>query len=158
MLGSLTGLVAFVASLGVMFFLVPTKYIGRYLWIGLIGGMGLAVLLNIVMQNVLGYWQFHDVDILYLSRVPMFLAGVWAPLVVVFAYLVRTSRSLYLTGLIIGAFAAAASFAHWFMIIQGTLVYQNWTLLGTFILAAILHSGLFYYVHLATEAEKAAFR
>lgn len=158
MLGSLTGLVAFVASLGVMFFLVPMKYIGRYLWIGLIGGLGLAILLNIVMQNVFAYWLFQDVDILYMTRIPIFLAAVWAPLVITFSYLVRTSKNLYQTGLIIGVFSATASVAHWFMIIQGTLVYQNWSLLGTFLIAAVLHLVLFYYVHLSVEAEKASFR
>lgn len=158
MLGSLTGIVIFIAGLGVMFLVVPGKYVGRYVWFGLIGGLGMAIVLTSVMQNILGYWQFHDVDILYLSRVPIFLAGVWAPLVMAFAYLVRASKSLYLTGLIIVVFAAAASMAHWFMLIQGTLVYQNWTLLGTFGLAFILHGVLFYYVHLATEAEQASFR
>lgn len=158
MLGNLTGLVAFICSLGLMYFLVPGKAAGRLFWMGLIGGFGVAIVLNLIAQNLLAVWRFYDVDLVSVYGAPLFLSAVWGPLVITFCHLFTKSSNFYITALLIGGFSAVTSLAHWFMIIQGTLVYENWSLLATFLLAVGLHAAIGYYRNLAEEAQRASFR
>lgn len=158
MLGSVTGLVAFVGGVAVMLLAVPGKFIARYLWLGLVGGWGVALLLILVLQNVLEVWRFQDVDLLYLGQVPLFLSAVWVPLVIAFGHLVTVSRGWRSVALLIGVFSLMAGLAHWFMLAQGTLIYHRWSLWHTVGLAAVIHAGLAYYLHLQADARRATFR
>lgn len=154
MFGIFTGPVAFIGTAVLMMLVVPRTYIQRYVWMGLVGGLLLAVLLLIIMQNILDFWIFSDIDLLYFYNTPMSLAAVWMPLVIMFSYFVNAGNSnLTRSAALIGAFALLATIAHWFMLTEGLLVYRNWSLVYTFILAGVIHAMLYVYLQLANQAK-----
>lgn len=154
MFGIFTGPVAFIGTAVLMMLVVPRTYIQRYVWMGIVGGLLLAVLLLIIMQNILGFWIFSDIDLLYFYNTPMSLAAVWMPLVIMFSYFVNAGNSnLTRSAALIGAFALLATIAHWFMLTEGLLVYRNWSLVYTFILAGVIHAMLYVYLQLANQAK-----
>jgi type IV secretory pathway TraG/TraD family ATPase VirD4 len=154
MFGTFTGPVAFIGTAVLMMIAVPRTCIQRYVWMGIVGGLFLAVLLLAIMQNVLSFWIFTDIDLLYFYNIPMSLAAVWLPLVIMFSYFVNAGNSnLTRSAALIGSFALLAAIAHWFLLTEGLLVYRNWSLVYTFILAGAIHAMLYAYLQLANQAK-----
>lgn len=154
MFGTFTGPLAFIGAAVLMMIVVPRTCIQRYVWMGIVGGLLLAVLLLIIMQNVLGFWIFTDIDLLYLYNTPMSLAAVWLPLVIMFSYFVNAANSNPTrSAALIVAFALLATIAHWFLLTEGLLVYRSWSLVYTFILAGVIHAVLYAYLQLANQAK-----
>lgn len=151
MVGSLTGPASFVGMVIVMLFMVPRVEITRFLWMGLVGGLFLAILLLSIMQNLLGFWIFGDVDFLYLYNIPIALSAVWMPMVITFSYLVSLGvHNMARIAALIVIFASIPVIAHWFLLTQGLLVYIHWSLIHTFMLASAIHVMLYGYLYLSS--------
>lgn len=154
MFGSFTGLAAFIGTAVLMAIVVPQIYIKRFLWMGVVGGVILAILLLSIMQNFLGFWIFGSLDLIYLFNIPIFLSAVWMPLVIMFSYFVSASiNQLFRIAALIGVFALIATISHWFLLSEGLLVYNNWSLIYTFILASAIHVMLYAYLLLASQVQ-----
>lgn len=152
MFGNFTGLAAFIGTAVLMAFIVPQMYIKRFLWMGVVGGVLLAILLLSTMQNLLGLWIFGSIDLVYLYNTPILLSAVWMPLVIMFSYFVSTGyNQLFRNAMLIGTFALIATVSHWLLLSEGLLVYRNWSLLYTFILASVIHVMLYAYLQLANR-------
>ena len=88
------GPVLFLILMVIMFILVPKERIKRFTMLGLVGGFGVALLLVALMQNLWHFWSFHQVDLLYIFKIPILLSAAWFPLEVIFAHLlIRISSS-----------------------------------------------------------------
>lgn len=152
MFGSFTGLAAFIGTAVLMAIVVPQMYIKRFLWMGVVGGVLLAIILISIMQSLLGLWIFGSIDLVYLNNTPIFLSAVWLPLVIMFSYFVSTSNNhLFRVAILIGTFALIATISHWLLLSAGLLVYRNWSLIYTFILASVIHVMLYAYLQLANQ-------
>jgi len=153
MFGNFTGPVAFIGTAVLLLFVVPRTCIQRYVWMGIVGGLLLALLLLIIMQNILSFWIFTDIDLVYFYNTPLSLAAVWIPLVIMFSYFVNAGNSNPIrSAALIVAFALFATIAHWFLLTEGLLVYRNWSLVYTFMLAGAIHIMLYAYLQLANQA------
>lgn len=154
MFGNLTGPVAFIGTAVLMMIVVPRTCIKRFLWMGIVGGLLLAVLLLIIMQNLLNLWVFTNIDLVYFYNTPISLAAVWMPLVIMFSYFVNADNNqLTRSAALIVAFALLATAAHWVLLTEGLLTYRNWSLIYTFILAGVIHIILYAYLQLANQAK-----
>jgi hypothetical protein len=154
MFGNLTGPAAFLGAATLMLIIIPQEYIKKFLWMGIVGGFVLAILLLSIMQNVFGFWRFGDVDVVYIYNIPLTLSAVWIPLVIMFSYLVSTSRHHPVRiAALVAVFAAIAAISHWFLLTQGLLFFRNWSLLYTLILAMIIHVILYAYIQLASQVK-----
>lgn len=152
MLGNFTGPAAFVGMVILMLLVVPLKPMKRFLWMGVIGGFGLALVLLSIMQSLLGFWMFLDVDLVYINNIPVTLSAVWLPMVIIFSYFVSAGiNNTARTAAIIAVFALIPVIAHWLLLTQGLLLYSNWSLLYTFMLALAIHIMLYAYLHLASQ-------
>lgn len=155
MFGSITGPAAFVGMVVLMLIAVPQICIKRFIWMGIIGGFVLAILILSIMQNLLGFWQFLNVDLVYLSNIPISLSAVWMPLVIMFSYFLSTGiNNITRIVAMIAIFASIPVIGHWFLLNQGLLVYRDWSLTYTFILASAIHVMLYFYLHLASQAKQ----
>lgn len=146
MLGIFTGLTAFIASTGLLLLALPRKETGQFWRVGLVGGFGTALLLTYLMSNIFGFWKFVAGDII-LGGIPLFLAATWLPLVIMYCYFVSKSREILHLILATAGFAALATAAHWYFIRTDILIYSGWSLLYTFILAAVIHTAVLYYLY-----------
>lgn len=155
MFGSITGPAAFVGMVVLMLIAVPQIYIKRFIWMGIIGGFVLAILILSIMQNLLGFWQFLNIDLVYLSNIPISLSAVWMPLVIMFSYFLNTGiNNITRIVAMIAIFASIPVIGHWFLLSQGLLVYRDWSLTYTFILASAIHIMLYFYLNLASQAKQ----
>jgi hypothetical protein len=152
MFGTLTGPIAFIISIVLMFLQVPGKDIMRFWKVGLVGGLGVAIALTFTMHNLFSFWNFFRTDVI-LFGVPIFLSAAWMPLVIAYSYLVSISRNNYHIALIIAAFALIASAAHWFLLSEDMLIYIHWSVLYTFILSVAIHLVLLYYLYSTKQLE-----
>ncbi|MBP2662065.1 MAG: hypothetical protein H6Q71_13 [Firmicutes bacterium] len=146
MLGIFTGPLFFFVGVGILYILVPKKGISRFWGMGLVGGLGLALVLTYLMHNVFGYWSFFGGDIA-LAGMPLFLSAAWIPLVILYCYWTSQSNEFYQIALAIGVFAFFAAVVHWYYLRQGMLVYVGWNVLYTFTLSLIIHAALYYYLY-----------
>jgi hypothetical protein len=153
MFGTLTGPIAFIISIVLMFLQVPGKDIMRFWKVGLVGGLGGAIVLTFTMHNLFSFWSFYRADVI-LFGVPLFLSAVWMPLVIAYSYLISISRNIYHISLIIAGFALIASAAHWFLLSEDMLVYVRWSVWYTFILSVAIHMVLLYYLYSTNRLEE----
>ncbi len=145
---NLVGPILLSAAAAALFLLMPRERIRRLLPFGIVFGAGLGVVLIAVMQELLGYWEFRQIDFLTARGIPLSIAFTWLPVEVLFAhYLVELRRpeSRFLLWFIIGA--AVVIFQHLF-ILNGMLIFRDWTLLDSAFLALALHLGLVVVLHL----------
>ncbi len=147
-LRNLVGMLLLIAMLGLLFLLVPRGGIRRLLPYGVVFGAGLGLVFIVVMQSLLGYWEFRDIDFLTVRGVPLLLAFTWLPLEILFAYyLVELRRPAAKILLWIAVGAAVTAIQHLF-VLNSMLVFRDWTLLDSFFLALAAHVGLAVVLHL----------
>ncbi|MDO9534622.1 MAG: hypothetical protein Q7J85_04650 [Bacillota bacterium] len=131
MFENLIGPGLFVISFFFMFLVVPWERIKTLLPLGLIGGLGVALILLYLMQNILGFWVFNQVDVINIIRIPLFLSLAWLPFVIAFSHLIAQYRNAILIIGILAAFPLGATLIHLFLLNNGMLTYHNWSLFGT---------------------------
>ncbi|MEW6183213.1 MAG: hypothetical protein AB1500_08560 [Bacillota bacterium] len=81
------GPVIFLGASAIMILNVPPERIKVFFPVGVAGGLGVALALVFLMQNALGYWVFHRVDILSVAGIPLFLSAAWLPIVIIFCHI-----------------------------------------------------------------------
>lgn len=150
MLGIFLGPLIFFIGVALLFLLVPRKDISRFWDIGLVGGLGISFVLTYLMHNVFGFWNFVGGDII-IYGIPLCLAAVWMPLVMIYSYWVSKSSNLYQIAGVIAGFALLATAAHWYYVTQGMLIFVRWSVFYTFILAVAIHIALLYYLYASKQ-------
>ncbi len=138
---SLGGLTVF------MFLVVPWERIRALLTFGLIFGVGMPFIVIGLMQNLFGFWDYRGVDPVTLAGIPVFLAVTWFPSVIIYAHLLVQYRSPLLRILLWLAVAGAVAALQYALHLNNMLVFQNWTLTGTFFLTLFIHAGLATALH-----------
>ncbi|WP_408956560.1 hypothetical protein [Natroniella sp. ANB-PHB2] len=146
-LENLAGGLILLLSLFFMFLVVPEQNIKEFFSIGLVGGLVLALILVYLMQNMFGFWNFNNVDILTINDIPLLLSTAWFATVITFSYLLVKFKTISAVLSIIIAFPLAAVVVHYFLINYDLLSYRNWNLLYTFLVSLIIHFGIAYYVY-----------
>ncbi len=146
-LPKLAGLMILAALAVLMVLLVPPERIRALLPFGLIFGVGLPFAVIGVMQNWLGYWTYHQVDLVTLAGIPVFLSVAWFPAVIIFAHLLVQYRSPLLRLLLWLAIAVAVTLLQHALSVNNMLSLQNWSSGGTFILTLLIHAGLAAALH-----------
>jgi hypothetical protein len=141
------GLIILAGSLVLMLLTVPGPEIRRFAPFGIVSGLGTGLMLILVMQNWLGLWFYHKVDLFYLGRVPLLLSAAWAPTEVFFAYFLSRYQHFWPRLVLILFIPGLATGIHIIQIWDRMLVYRHWTLPATFILSLAIHVGLAYYLH-----------
>ncbi|MCL6639283.1 MAG: hypothetical protein K6T80_06345 [Firmicutes bacterium] len=152
-LEDLFGPIAFLVGAIVMFLIVPWDRVKDRAFFGVVSGLGMALALIYLMQNIFGFWTFRGVDLVYLAGMPVFLAAVWTPLVITFAYLIAHYNNITMVVLILTGFPLIATIAHYFLVENRMLAYSNWNLVYTFFLAAGIHLGIALYLYLTGRLE-----
>ncbi len=152
-LEGLAGPLVFLGGLLLMFLLVPWERVKELAFVGLVGGLVLALVVVYLMQNYLGFWVFRRVDLLSASGIPLFLAASWFPLIIVFSHLLAQYRSLLPVVLILLAFPLGATLLHLLLRASGMLLYRNWNLPLTFILSLGIHLVIMFYLYATGRLE-----
>lgn len=144
---NLAGMILFMLGSVLMLMLVPMDRIIKFSLVGLIGGLGLALVLVYVMQNMFSYWVFKGVDLLYVRGIPILLSSTWIPVEIIFSHLTTKNRS-FLTrlGLLI-AVPVLAAFLHYLLILNRMLTYNYWNLTGTFLVSLAIHAAILGYLY-----------
>lgn len=142
------GILLFSVLLFFMFLFVPWRRIKEFLGIGIIGGFGVGVLLVFFMQNLFGFWRFHQVDFFTLMGIPIFISAAWAPLEIIFCHLVSQYKNLLMVLTLIITLPLGAILVHYFLIINEMLSYNHWNLLLTFLVSLGIHLVIGYYLYI----------
>ncbi len=129
-----------------MFLVVPFQRIRELFWIGLIGGFGIGLLLIYMMQNVLGFWVFRNIDVISVAGVPLFIALSWFPFIIAFSHLLAQYHNVLLISLLLLAFPMGTVLIHALFLNNLALVYMNWNLYLTFFLSLVIHLLLALYL------------
>lgn len=149
----LAGPIIFIGGLVLMFLVVPWERIKELSLIGIVGGLGIAIVLIYIMQNALGLWTFFRVDLVNISGIPLFLAASWFPLIVLFSHFLNQYKNMPLLASTLLAFPLGATLLHLFLIANGMLVYTNWNLALTFILSLGIHLAITLYLYATGQLE-----
>jgi len=143
--------VIFLFLLIIMFLIVPYTQILKFLNLGLIGGLVVALVLIYFMQNFYGYWDFVNIDIWHFIEIPIFLSAAWIPVVIIFAHFLNKIDYLSPLIFIILIFPAGATFLHYLFIYFDLLAYSDWNLFYTFLVSLGIHSGITYYLFIRNQ-------
>ncbi|PKM88952.1 MAG: hypothetical protein CVU87_06355 [Firmicutes bacterium HGW-Firmicutes-12] len=139
-----TGLIVLAGSILFMFLIVPIERIKKLLLIGLVAGIGIAILLVYVM-NLFDFWTFHGADVLNLYGIPIFLSLAWVPLVIAFIHLFTEFYQPWQRVGLVLLFPAGAIILHYLLLQKGALTYKSWNLFFTYIVSVIIHFGIFVW-------------
>lgn len=145
-LRGIAGPLVFIGGIVLMFLVVPWARIRALLPVGLVGGLGVAITLIYLMQNVLGIWVFRDVDIVTVAGLPVLLAAAWVPIVIVFSHLLAQYRGVALLLVTLLGFPLGATAIHALLVAMGMLSYTNWNLVLTFLVSLGIHLGITGYL------------
>ena len=144
---NLLGLIIFSAAFLLMILTVPWEEIKRFAGFGIISGLGIAGFLLLVMQNWLGLWIYHQVDLIYVARIPIILSAAWVPAEIFFAHFLDRNSQPILRLVLILFLPAVAVGAQFFQIWNHMLTYHNWNYLGTYFVSLGIHGGLAFYLN-----------
>jgi hypothetical protein len=150
-LQNLAGPLIFVGGLILMFLVVPWERVKELFWVGVVCGLVVAVILVFLMQNIFGFWSFHQADLVYLFKVPLFISAGWLPVVIAFSHLLIRSDSFIPATVTILAFPAVATLVHALLIANHMLTYHHWSLFFTFLVALIIHIGIAGYLYASEQ-------
>ncbi len=140
------GIVVFTAASALMVAVVPRDRAQRFLGVGLVGGLGVAVALVFLMESVFGFWDFRGADIRILG-VPAFLTLAWIPIVITYSHWLTESRSTVAAAASLLAFPLAAVATHLALLRLDLLAYNSWTLVMTFTISLGIHLAIGAYLH-----------
>ncbi len=144
---NLAGPLIFLVALASMFLIVTWKRIKELFWMGIIGGLALALILVLIMQNIYGFWVFYQVDLIYLFKIPFFLSAGWIPIIIIFSNYLLNTKNILLIAAIILSFSAGATGIHYLLIKNNMLTYNNWNLLLTYFQSLLIHIGITAYLY-----------
>lgn len=151
---NLAGMIFFILGTVLMLILVPMDRVIKFSLVGLIGGLGVALCLVHVMQNVFSFWVFKGVDLLYVRGIPIILSSAWIPIEITYSHLTTRAKSwLTRLGLLI-AVPVAAAVAHYILILNKMLTYNFWNLTGTFMVSLAIHIALLAYLYFTGMIEE----
>ena len=148
-------LLAFLGALLALYFLVPRDKIKKFSTFGLLAGPVLGFILLYFMSSVYGFWRFGSLDF-FIMGVPLFMALVWYPLEVGFAYYFLNSNNTFMYWTVILFLPVVATFAHLVLQQFDLLTYHNWSLLGTFIQSLLIHAILGAYLYYTARTDLAS--
>ena len=148
MLMNLTSLILLIILTGILFKLVPEDVIKNLFEFSLGAGLLVALVLIYVMQNVYGYWNFSQIDILNIAEIPIFLSACWMPVVIIFAYFISNLDSIFMIIFLNLIFPLGATFLHYIFLLTGQLSYTNWNLFYTFVVSLVIHLAITLYLYL----------
>ncbi len=131
-----------------MIYFVPKEKIYRHLPFGLSFGLGIAIILVILMQNVFGFWRFANADILHIYNIPLLISAAWIPTVIVYAHFLAKRVSFTRILILIGLFAMASVVIHYLLLANQMLIYENWNLFLTFSIAGSIHLAIAVYLYM----------
>ncbi|MCF8010515.1 MAG: hypothetical protein K9L17_06080 [Clostridiales bacterium] len=143
----LVGPLTFAGGIVVTILLVPWERIKELSLIGVIGGLGVALLLVYLMQNIFGLWMFHGIDLVYINKIPLFLSAAWIPLIVIFSHLLAQYKHFWQIIAILFLFPGASAFFHLFFILNDMLTYNNWNLFLTGLVSLGIHLSIMIYLY-----------
>lgn len=156
---SLVWVILFIMSALAMLVLVPRQRIWELLAFGIIGGLGLAIVVQYAAVVLYKLWSFNYLELAAWRGIPLFVAAAWLPTVIIFAHYLsyfRTSTGIlfYIVG-----FALATALLEYAFVLAGYRYYNNWSFLHTAGLAIALHSLLALYLLIfASERRKLRYR
>lgn len=143
---SLMWIIYFLLAAIAMLVLVPQRDIVRLLPFGLVGGFGIAAIVQMVAVWYLRLWRFNYTDIAAYRGIPIFLALSWMPLTIIFGSWLLSIRTGTSRFFYIAAFALASVGLEWVLLRTGYLVHRNWGIFGTAGLALMIHYLLAWYL------------
>jgi hypothetical protein len=141
------GLIVLGGSSLLMVLTVPWKEIQRFLLFGVFGGLMIGIVLIFILQNRLGLWNFHRIDLIYLGRIPLLLSAAWTPTEIFFAYFLSRCQHFWPRLTLLLFIPGVATAIHFIQIWNRMLIYRHWSLTNTFLLSLVIHVGLAYYLH-----------
>jgi hypothetical protein len=148
---NLAGPMIFIGGLIFMLLIVPWERVKELFWVGIVCGAIVAFILVYLMQNIFGFWIFHQVDLLYIFGVPFLLSTGWIPVVIIFSHLLAQYESWFLAVVATLAFPIVATIVHAFLIINTMLSYHHWDLLFTFLISLVIHLGILGYLYITRK-------
>lgn len=129
-----------------IYIIIPEKEIKPFLGLGLVGGLGIALVLLLIMQNMRGYWIFKNIDVLNIKQIPVFLSATWIPVIILFAYLLSRTQKLISIIFLVLVFPLGATIIHFTFLKFKLLTYNNWNLFYTFLISLSIHLGITYFL------------
>ncbi|GAB6098805.1 hypothetical protein JCM16358_06840 [Halanaerocella petrolearia] len=133
-----------------MFFLVPTERVIELLPFGLVGGFGVAVIVQYLAVDLFNLWQFKA-ELLSIKGIPVGILLSWIPPVIIFGHFWRELGSNLERGAYILGFAVATTIMEYVFVVTGYRKYLYWNVYLTFLLAVVIHIGLGYYLAVASR-------
>lgn len=146
-LDNLIGPLILSLSLAALLYSVPMPNIRELGRIGVFGGFVTALLMVLLMQNLWGFWIFHQVDLFDYYRIPVTLSLAWLPLIIIYSHLMITHPHPVIRIGLLSAFPLGATLFHWLLIKGGFLSYHHWSLYYTFFLSLAVHLGIAVYLY-----------
>lgn len=143
---SLLWIIYFLLAAIAMLILVPQRDIVRLLPFGLVGGFGIAAIVQMIAVWYMRLWRFNYTELASYRGIPIFIALSWMPLTIIFGRWLLAIRSGTGRFFYIAAFALATVGLEWGLLLAGYLVHRNWNIFYTAILALVLHYLLAWYL------------
>lgn len=154
--GNMAGILVLLLTSIIMVLIVSSERIKELWKFGVAGGLVVALILVYLMQNVLGFWAFINVDIINVAGIPILLSTAWIPAVITFGYLITKYHEITLMSVIIFIFPLSAVVVHYIFINFGLLQYSHWNLFYTFLTSLVIHLGLTAYLYMSDQLPNSA--
>jgi hypothetical protein len=103
------------------------------------------------MQNTFGFWNFHQVDLVYIFKLPFFLSAAWIPVVIIFSHFLTQSKSKLSAAITVLSFPAGSVLFLYFLMTNQMLTFHNWNLFFSFLVSLIIHLGIASYLYAAEQ-------
>ena len=137
-----------------MLILVPRARIFELFRFGLVAGVFLAAVIQILAVHVLRLWKFNFlVPYLDLFGIPVFLLLAWGVAEILFAHLLPKKNYFWAFSFVM-AFSLASALVEWFFNKKNLIVFLRWHTTFTFLLAVGIHMALGYYLIQKDKLEK----
>lgn len=143
---SLVWIIYFLLAAIAMLILVPQRDIVRLLPFGLVGGFGIAAIVQMIAVWYMRLWRFNHTALAAYRGIPIFLALSWLPLTIIFGSWLLAIRTGTGRFFFIAAFALATVGLEWGLLRTGYMVHRRWSIFNTAILALVLHYLLAWYL------------
>ncbi len=129
----------------IMLVMVPRRRIVDLLPFGLIGGLGIALLVQSAAILYLGLWQWKYTEPFGWRGLPLFISAAWIPVEIIFAHYIHETPKEMTLPYVLG-FAGAATAVDWWFVRGGYQVPIRWSVFSTFVLGLVIHALLALYV------------
>jgi hypothetical protein len=143
---SLIWILLFLFLTVVMLVLVPRQRIWELFAFGVVGGFLLALVIQYLAVLRFNWWSFNFLQFASWRGIPLFVAAMWFPSVIIFAHFLKEMKSTTTIFLYILAFGAVTTATEYALVYLGYRQYGNWNVLMTFALAVGIHSLLAGYL------------